>query len=1022
MDSERWKQVEAIYHSALEIDADARADFLAVACAGDEALRREVLSLISSAGRADSFMEEPLTSLGLMLMNSRHESLAGQTVARYLLIELLGRGGMGEVYLAHDPNLNRRVALKLLPDAITEERARVRRFEQEARAASAISHPNVAHIYEIGEAQGQHYITMEYVRGRTLREALQRGPLAVNEALSIAAQITAALTAAHEAGVFHRDIKPENVMLRADGYVKVLDFGLAKLAENSLHARAREVPSPSLHTEPELLMGTSDYMSPEQVRREPIDGRTDLWSLGVVIYEMLAGRRPFAGREPREVIVAILEREPEPLSSARPALPAVLQELVAKALRKRREERYSSAREMENELRRIRRSLGEGGYDPVPSPLGAQREGGAKPAEQPAAQTGKLSRPYGALGRMAGFEPGVPSSMRATALRRMRRPAYLLALLSLSAVALYLGLAGGRERALWGRKFDLEFKRLNLSGHITEVTLSPDGKYVARVVAEEGKHSIHITEIATASDLRIVQTSAVGYSGLSFSPDGTYVYYLENQVETGTLYRVSKLGGGQRKILDNVNTAATFSPDGARMAFVRSNRALGTPDLMVAQADGLSERLLARRTRSDEDAFMSDMKRAGPVWSPDGKALACPTFSIRREQEMNLEVLDAETGVGRRLNDKPWHDISRVAWLADGSGLAVSAAETPGATWQLYLIAYPSGEVRRVTKDPNNYTLVSGARNSSLFLTLNIEEDSSVWLISAPGEGSSAALDTTRRKGGAEALRSAPAVLGVTRRKGVAEILWGADGTVIFTVFDGDRTHLWAQDAGGAMRQLTFEADNFKPALSPDGRYIVFVSTRAGALNIWRANADGTQPVRLTSGAYEDVPSVTPDGRWVIYRTGSAIRKVSIDGGDTTSLIDRSALCPALSPDGRLLAFFTSDQPDSQKWHVEVYDLAALVAVKRFELPEATTPFNGLRLTPDNRLRWTPDGRGLAYVSHADEAANVWLQPLAGGAPRQLTHFKDAEIPSFAWSPDAKQLACVRNTKAYVPALVSFFD
>src|SRR5215213_2252198 len=305
MDSEQWKQVEALYNAALEIDAGERENFLAAACAGDEELRREVVSLLSSADRTDSFMETSLVSVGMMLIDTEHESLKGQTIGPYHLLDLLGRGGMGEVYLAHDPRLNRRVALKLLPAAIVDDMERVRRFEQEARAASAISHPNVAHIYEIGEAQGRHYIAMEYVRGRTLRQGLRGGPFEISEALDITIQIALALVAAHEAGVLHRDIKPENVVLHGDGYVKVLDFGLAKLVEDRLYAGTPEAaPLPSVHTEPELLMGTSDYMSPEQVRRQPTDQRTDLWSLGVVLYEMLAGRRPFPGREYREVIVS----------------------------------------------------------------------------------------------------------------------------------------------------------------------------------------------------------------------------------------------------------------------------------------------------------------------------------------------------------------------------------------------------------------------------------------------------------------------------------------------------------------------------------------------------------------------------------------------------------------------------------------------------------------------------------------------------------------------------------------------
>jgi serine/threonine protein kinase len=1008
MDSEQWKQVEALYNAALEIDVGEREKFLTVACA-DETLRREVLSLLSSAEQTDSFLEEPLTSVGLMLMNAEPESLKGEIVGCYQLLELLGRGGMGEVYLAHDPRLNRRVAIKLLPAAIVDDKERVRRFEQEARATSAISHPNVAHVYEIGEAHGRNFIAMEYVHGSTLRQALRRGPLEVCEAVEIGIQIAIALAAAHEAGVVHRDIKPENIVIRVDGYVKVLDFGLAKLVEDRLYAGTPEATSfPSLHTGPELLMGTSDYMSPEQVRRQTADERTDLWSLGVVLYEMLAGRRPFPGRESREVIVSILEREPEPIGSVRNGLPTALQEIVAKALQKHTDKRFQSAQEMVDELRRVRPFVGGSNSSNVSHVGGSSYlpgNGVDASSESQAVSSAESSRPYGTLGRMVGFKSPSFNSLRSSTSIRKWPPVYWLVLMLLVAAGayLYFGFNSQRQMALISKTLNLKFQRLNLSGDISDISLSPDGKYVARVVSEEGKDTIRITEIATASDLLIAQPSAASYSGLSFSPDGTYLYYLENQAERGTLYRVSKLGGGRRKILDDINTGVTFSPDGAWLAFIRLNRALDTPDLMVVQTNGTAERILARRTRNDADTFMSDMKQAGPIWSPDGKVLACPTIRFSPGQEMNLEVIDVETGAGRRLNAESWYDISRVAWLADGSGLVVSAAATQGAPWQLHLLAYPGGEVRKITNDPYNYTLISGVRDSSIFLTLNIEEDSSVWQVSVTG-------------GAKSDVRS------VSQRKGVSEILWNNAGKFLYTINDGTHTNLWVQEPGTSVRQLTFEANNFKPAESYDGRYIVFVSTRAGAMNLWRMNADGTQPKQLTAGPYEDVPSVTPDGQWVVYRSGNSIKKVSIDGGDTIKLFNKSALCPAISPDGRLVAFFTNDQPESQTWHIEVYDFNSAARVKRFELPASTTPFNGLRLTPDNRLRWTTDNSGLTYVSRADGASNVWLQPLEGGAPSQLTNFRDANILSFAWSPDGKQLVCVRMTKAYVPVLVRLFE
>ncbi|HEX5883463.1 MAG TPA: hypothetical protein VFY67_02855, partial [Pyrinomonadaceae bacterium] len=239
-------------------------------------------------------------------------------------------------------------------------------------------------------------------------------------------------------------------------------------------------------------------------------------------------------------------------------------------------------------------------------------------------------------------------------------------------------------------------------------------------------------------------------------------------------------------------------------------------------------------------------------------------------------------------------------------------------------------------------------------------------------------------------------------------------------IFDDKNINLWLQDAGGT-RQLTFEADNSKPAMSPDGRYIVFCSTRAGTMNIWRINSDGTQPVQLTTGTYQDLPSFTPDSKWIIYRTGKEVRKVSMDGGPPVALFRREVQGPATSPDGRLLAFFVNDQPASQKWHIEIYDLGSSSVVKRFAVPDSTTPFNGMLHTPDNRLRWTPDGKGLAYVSSFGGASNIWLQPLNGETFRKLTDFKEAEITSFAWSEDGREIVLVRDTRAYVPVLVRLF-
>lgn len=963
MNSDRWNRIEDLYYSALELEAGERETFLEQQSLGDASLKDEVLSLLASADRQDSFMEEPAVPLALDILRSEQTKWVGKTIGRYHIVDVLGHGGMGEVYLAHDPSLDRKVALKLLPATITDNRLRVLRFQQEARAASAIAHPNVAHIYEIGEANGFHYITMEYVKGATLRELLKTKALDEAKALDVAKQVCIALSAAHRAGVIHRDIKPENIVVSDDGHVKVLDFGLAKLIEG-----VRDQPEFStLNTQPELLMGTSQYMSPEQIRRQTVDGRTDLWSLGVVLFELLLQRRPFPGETTSEVIVAILEREPESSGLLSRAMAAVL----LKSLRKDPDARYQSAEDLLHDLKQ----------------LNPRARNSVTP------ETSRLKT----IGERIDTIPSQTSPVATGG--RFRKLSLLLPLFLIAAAALYYTFKTRHNATLLDRPFNLRFERLHLSGDITEIVISPDGKYVAYSVAEAGKHSIRVRELATASDLRVSSESDSSYSGLSFSPDGTFVYYLENQAETGTLYRVSKLGGGQRSILENVNTAVTFSPDGSRMAFVRSNNAVDPADLVIAPADGGSSSVLARRALADGRFFSSHMQGPGPAWSPDGKSIACVTHGLGAKlNEVSLEVIDVESGTARPMKAGPWHYVSRMSWLGDGSGMIVAATETRGGSGQLYLVG--DGPTRQITNDPNNYTLVSGASDSSVFVTRNIERSSSVWQVSL--------------------VNSPATTINVEQNKGLAEVERGKDGRLIFSVFDGRNINLWLQD-GSARRQLTFEAHNSKPTISPDGRYIVFCSTRAGTMNIWRMNADGTHPLRLTAGTYEDLPSVTSDSKSIIYRTGKDVRKVSIDGGPTEMLLSREVQGPSLSPDGRLLAFFVNEQPDSQVWQVEIYDLMSRSIVKRFALPDSTRPFNSMSFTPDNRLRWTPDGKGLAYVSSSHGASNIWIQPLDGGEFRKLTDFKDAEITSFAWSDDGRQIVLVRDTRTYVPVLVRLF-
>ena len=363
MTPERLQQIEELFHSAAALEPERRSGFLAEACGGDEALRTEVESLLKFHAPGESFIEQPAADIAAELLAGGQEGWeAGRRVGHYEIKGLLGEGGMGEVYLAEDVRLGRPVALKLLPARFAVDADRVRRFEREARAASALNHPNIVTIHEIGRTGSRHFIATEFVEGETLRKRMEGGRLSVGEVLDVAVQIASALAAAHEAGIVHRDVKPENVMLRRDGFVKVLDFGLAKLAPTHATADAAEAPT-AIKTSPGVIMGTVAYMSPEQARGLPVDARTDVWSLGVVIYEMLAGRQPFGGATPTDVIISIAEREPEPLTRCAPETPAELERIVGKALTKDRGERFQSVKDMLTDLKALRRELeiGAGG-------------------------------------------------------------------------------------------------------------------------------------------------------------------------------------------------------------------------------------------------------------------------------------------------------------------------------------------------------------------------------------------------------------------------------------------------------------------------------------------------------------------------------------------------------------------------------------------------------------------------------------------------------------------------------------
>ncbi|MDQ3252865.1 MAG: serine/threonine-protein kinase, partial [Acidobacteriota bacterium] len=554
-------------------------------------------------------------------------TFTGTRFGQYQVVSMLGVGGMGEVYLAQDTGLKRLVALKLISTTLTANKDRLRRFKQEAQAIAALNHPNIITLYEIGQVDNSHYIATEFINGETLRQHIDSLRIDISQAVNIALQVAEALLAAHEAGIVHRDIKPDNIMVRPDGYVKVLDFGLAKLTEhNPQFYVGPEAPTASnIHTEPGTIIGTITYMSPEQLRGPLVDGRTDIWSLGVVLYEMVARCVPFTGSSKSDVIVSILEREQPPLTQYAPHAPTELQRIVNKALHKDKEHRFLTVKDLLLDIKNLKENLD----------FEAKLQRAAGPSQQrtndgTSSDDGRAASVTGgtAVTTAAVVTARLTSSIEylVSGLRRHQKGALILlfTLVVLGGTIAYQRSRPDPNAIIPVPSQGLKFTKLETISSVKEATISPDGKFVATVVEEGGKQSIAVRQVATARILQLVEPSEDLYSGLTFSPDGNYVLYLKQEADCQSLYQVSALGGASRKLIMNVSTPVTFAPSGKQLAFVRKRRDAAT--LILANREGTVERELATSAGPYVFSITRDLNN-GPAWSPDGNVIACPVTS-----------------------------------------------------------------------------------------------------------------------------------------------------------------------------------------------------------------------------------------------------------------------------------------------------------------------------------------------------------------------------------------------------------